>query len=86
MYTRISLLGFLLWANAAAAAPQAVDDVRTTLANTPITIDVLNNDSDDQGQPFTLNEQSVSTPANGTVVINADSGITYHGERGGIYS
>ena len=77
MDMRYSLLGLTLVAGAAAAAPQAVDDIRSIPANTPITIDVLNNDSDDEGLTFNLDTASVTTPANGSVVVNPDGGITY---------
>ena len=56
--------------------PNAVDDVATaiTMAN-PITITVLVNDSDPDGDPLTV--IAVSTPANGTAVINGDYTVTY---------
>ncbi|MEM9063562.1 MAG: calcium-binding protein, partial [Pseudomonadota bacterium] len=47
--------------------PQAVDDAATTVLDTPVTIDVLANDTDLESDPFDL--LSVSTPDNGTAVI-----------------
>ncbi|MBK9760425.1 MAG: tandem-95 repeat protein [Flavobacteriales bacterium] len=54
--------------------PIAVDDVANTDANTPITVVVLTNDSDPNGDPITVTGASAS---NGTVVINGDGSITY---------
>jgi hypothetical protein len=48
-------------------APVAVNDVATTTEETPVTIDVLANDSDVDGDALTVS--SVSVPGNGTVVI-----------------
>ncbi|MEM7211591.1 MAG: calcium-binding protein, partial [Pseudomonadota bacterium] len=47
--------------------PQAVDDTSTTVLDTPVTIDVLANDVDLEGDPFNL--LSVTTPGSGTAVI-----------------
>lgn len=68
--------GLLLSVNAL-AAPVAVDDVRTVPVNTPITIDVLNNDSDTNGLTPTLDPAGITQPESGTVSVNADGGITY---------
>ena len=54
--------------------PIAVDDVANTDANTPITVVVLTNDSDPNGDPITVTGASAS---NGTVVINGVGSITY---------
>ena len=48
--------------------PTANDDTASTKVETKVTIDVLANDSDDDGDALTI--KSVSTPANGTAVIN----------------
>ena len=50
-------------------APVAVDDADTTDENTAVTIDVLGNDTDVDGDTLTI--QSVGTPANGTAAIVA---------------
>ncbi len=71
------VLAPLLWLSAAvlAAPPQAVDDVRTTRVNTPVTINVLSNDSDPDGDAIELVQ--VSAPAMGTAIVNADGGVLY---------
>ncbi len=55
--------------------PDAVDDTANTLEDTAVIIDVLANDDDIDGD--TLSVTTVSTPANGAVVINVDNTITY---------
>ena len=57
--------------------PVAVDDTDSTPEDTPVTTDVLANDSDVDG---TLDIGSVTVtvaPANGTVTVNADGTVTY---------
>ncbi len=46
-------------------SPTAADDSATTSADTTLTIDVLSNDSDPDGDTLTVN--SVTPPANGSV-------------------
>ena len=53
------------------AAPLTVDDAVETAEDTPVTIDVLANDSDPDGDTLTVVE--VSAPAHGTAVL-ADAG------------
>ncbi|MCP4424410.1 MAG: tandem-95 repeat protein, partial [Chloroflexi bacterium] len=55
--------------------PTAMNDIAITQANTAITIDVLTNDNDPDGDPLTI--LGVSPPQNGTAVINSDNSITY---------
>ena len=55
--------------------PTAEDDAVTTTEDTAVTIDVLGNDSDPDGD--TLSIDSVTIPTNGTVAINADNTVTY---------
>jgi len=55
------------------------NDTATTAKNTPVTIDVLANDSDLDGGMLWL--ASVSTPSHGTVAINSDFSITYTPEQ-----
>ncbi len=55
-------------------APDAVDDIATTDFNTPVTVAVLANDSDPEGDPLSV--VSASSP-DGTVVINPDNTITF---------
>ena len=54
--------------------PVAVDDSDTTPADTPVTIDVLNNDADSDGDMVTVN--SVTQGAHGSVTYNA-ANVTY---------
>jgi hypothetical protein len=56
--------------------PEAVDDVAVTQQNTPVSIDVLANDSDPDGDPLSV--VVVGSGANGSAVIaGAGTGITY---------
>ena len=55
--------------------PIAVDDLDATDEDAPVTVAVLTNDSDPDGDPLTIT--SVSDPANGSVVINGDGTVTY---------
>ena len=56
-------------------APNAVLDYSATPLDTPVTISVLANDSDPDGDVLTV--VSVTPPANGAVVINPDGTLTY---------
>ncbi len=56
-------------------SPIANNDTATTAENTPVTINVLANDSDPSGNPLTL--VSVSQGANGAVTTNANGTVTY---------
>ena len=55
-------------------APTAVNDTASTNEDTPVTVAVLANDTDPDGDPLTV---TTASAANGTVVINADGTITY---------
>lgn len=55
--------------------PVAQNDTATTDEDTPVTIDVLANDSDPDGDSLSI--ESVSDPAHGNATINADGTITY---------
>ncbi|HEY5650101.1 MAG TPA: Ig-like domain-containing protein, partial [Acidimicrobiia bacterium] len=55
--------------------PFASDDSAITSQDTPITIDVLANDFDSNGDPLSVD--GTTAPANGTVAINADNTVTY---------
>jgi len=57
------------------SAPVALDDTASTKKQTAVTIDVLANDSDADGDVLTV--LSTSIPANGTVILNADGAVTY---------
>ncbi|WP_445168019.1 Ig-like domain-containing protein [Mycolicibacterium sp. Dal123E01] len=56
-------------------APTAVNDTVSTAPNTPVTINVLGNDIDVDGDP--LNVALAGVPAHGTVVANEDGTLTY---------
>ena len=60
--------------------PQAVDDVAETPEDTPVTIAVLANDSDPDGDPLTVVE--VSPPAHGTAVVADTGAVEYTPESG----
>ena len=55
--------------------PAAVDDDAFTDEDTPVTIDVLANDTDPNSDPLTVT--AVTQGANGTVAINVDDTVTY---------
>ena len=59
--------------------PNAVDDAERTPGNTPVTIPVLDNDSDPNDDPLTI--ESISQPANGTAEVNEDGTVTYTPNR-----
>ena len=56
-------------------APITVDDTAVTDENVSVTIDVLANDTDPDGDAFSVD--SVSTAANGSVSINGDGTVEY---------
>ncbi len=60
--------------------PIAVNDTATTLENTPVTIAVLSNDSDVDGDALTV--VSVAQPGSGSVIINPDNTVTYTPDAG----
>ena len=51
------------------------DDINNTLINTPVSGNVLTNDSDPDGDSFTVTTNT--NPSNGSVVINPDGTYTY---------
>src|SRR5207247_1981404 len=55
--------------------PVANTDAATTAEDTPVTIAVLGNDTDVDGD--TLSVSGVSAPSHGSVIANADGTITY---------
>lgn len=60
--------------NAVNDPPLAVDDVATTNEDTPVTIGVLGNDTDTDGDPLTV---TAAISPDGTVVINPDGTVTF---------
>ena len=61
-------------------APVAGADSAVTTAGVPVTIPVLANDRDPDGDPLSI--AAFSLPAHGTVAVNADRTITYTPEPG----
>lgn len=57
------------------SAPVAINDSATTNANTPVTIAVLANDTDADGNPLTVT--NLTQPANGTAAFNLNNTVTY---------
>jgi hypothetical protein len=55
--------------------PTAADDSATTPEDTAVTLSILANDSDIDGDALVID--SVSQPVNGVAVINADNTVTY---------
>ncbi len=60
--------------------PLADDDVATTQTATAVTVDVLSNDSDPDGDAISVTD--VGDPANGTASLNTDGTITYTPDGG----
>ena len=58
------------------ASPVAVDDEAVTDTNTQVTIDVLANDSDPNGDRIRV--ISATDPANGSVTVEDDGSLTYY--------
>ncbi|MCM3871297.1 MAG: carboxypeptidase regulatory-like domain-containing protein, partial [Pyrinomonadaceae bacterium] len=61
-------------------SPNAANDVATTNQNTPISIVVLANDADSDGDVLTVT--NTTQGSNGAVVINADNTVTYSPSAG----
>jgi uncharacterized repeat protein (TIGR01451 family) len=57
------------------ATPVAVDDSASPATAGPVTVDVLANDSDPDGDALTVT--ATTAPANGAVTINPDGSVTY---------
>ncbi|MET0155971.1 MAG: Ig-like domain-containing protein [Rickettsiales bacterium] len=62
--------------NDAQDPPVATDDKTTTAEDKPVTVNVLANDSDPDGDTITVTKITVN-PAHGTATLNADGTITY---------
>lgn len=60
--------------------PVAEDDAAATIAGSPVTVDVLANDSDPDGDTLTVTGNT--NPANGSVVDNGDGTFTYTPNNG----
>jgi large repetitive protein len=55
-------------------APTAVNDTGRTSEDTPVTLAILSNDSDSDGDPLSV---TAASALNGTIAINPDGTITY---------
>ena len=63
---------------AVSVPPQAVNDSKTTLVNTPVIIDITANDTDQDGTVNKTTITVVTQPAHGTVAVNQANGeVTY---------
>jgi len=58
-------------------SPKAVDDAGVTVANAPVTINILLNDDAGSSTFVKSSVEIVSQPKNGKVVVNADGTVTY---------
>ncbi|XCN71248.1 MAG: Ig-like domain-containing protein [Candidatus Electrothrix aestuarii] len=72
--------GFFTITDASTEEPLAKDDATVTDADVAVLIDVLTNDNPPQSE--TLDVISVSNPAHGTALLNADDTVTYTPESG----
>src|SRR5690606_24824867 len=61
-------------------APSAVDDSATTEVDTPVTVPVLDNDLDANGDPLSVT--NLTQPDNGTAQLNPDDTVTYTPDDG----
>ncbi|MCB9185743.1 MAG: tandem-95 repeat protein [Flavobacteriales bacterium] len=62
--------------------PVAVDDFNNTLVDTPVSGNVVTNDSDPNGDNLTVNPSPVSGPDNGTLVLTPGGAYTYTPNNG----
>ena len=64
-----------VYAGAAHTPPTAVSDAANIAEDIPVTVAVLDNDTDADGHPLTVS--SAGQPAHGAAVVNANGTITY---------
>ena len=57
--------------------PLATNDIASTPQGTPATGNVLTNDTDQNGDPLTVNTTPITNPTKGGVVLNSDGSYTY---------
>ncbi|WP_331648373.1 tandem-95 repeat protein, partial [Piscinibacter sp.] len=58
-------------------APVAADDLASTPINTPITITVLANDSDAEGDALSVSNAVLADPTQGTLTVNANGTLSF---------
>jgi len=58
-------------------SPIAMDDINTTFMNMQVSGNVLNNDSDPEGNQLTINTSPFTPPSHGSVKIRPDGTYTY---------
>ncbi|MFT7033281.1 MAG: CshA-type fibril repeat protein, partial [Cyclobacteriaceae bacterium] len=63
--------------NSTNQSPVAVDDENITDSITPAEGNVLDNDSDPDGDNLTVNPNPISNPINGTLILNPDGSYVY---------
>ncbi len=73
----IASAAFTVTASQVNIAPVAVDDTATTDQNVAITLNVLNNDSDTDGDVLTVDSVDAASLHGGTVTDNGDGTVTY---------
>ncbi|HZI65781.1 MAG TPA: Ig-like domain-containing protein, partial [Thermoanaerobaculia bacterium] len=73
----VAVTGLLEEAN---CPPVAEDDSASTPRNTPVTVNVVTNDSDPNGDPLTVT--SVTDPPHGSAVNNGNGTVTYTPDSG----
>ncbi len=71
------MLGALLVAQPLLAAPVAVNDVRTVTQGATITINVLANDYDPNGNSLSVPVSQTLSPSHGSAQVNSDGSIRY---------
>ena len=78
VFLLIILLIFLLWwffiRN---QAPVAIDNALTTAAETAVTANIIDDDSDPDGDPLSLDTTAVMMPSNGTVQLDQSGTAVY---------
>ncbi|HEY4068142.1 MAG TPA: tandem-95 repeat protein, partial [Burkholderiaceae bacterium] len=57
--------------------PEAANDIASTPVNVPVTIPVLANDHDAEGDPLTVTGATLTNPAQGSVTVNPDGTLTF---------